>query len=499
MKKGSMTVFMGMSIMLILSVFFSLLEVIHYQMLKKESIIVTKIGIESMFADYNRPIWEKYGILAMDAGYCESDMNQEKIISRIRSYLDFNLQTDSNMPGGNHLGMNTTKCEITGYSLLTDDEGKYFIKQCSQAAISDIPENTLDMLSERASQIEDSESADVDIDEMLDDGQNALEDRSGKDEEESDENELKRPEDVEGGLSESEISRAGNPIESISQFKSKGLLSQVVDDETQISDKCFSKERLSNRSINKGTLSQDLSIGMDDKLLFEYYLLNKFGCYGDTNDRAGIEYELEYIIAGRDDDSSNLESVVKRILALRTAANLGSLMSDGAKLAQAESLALSIVGISGNPLIVEAVKVGILAAWVYVESILDVRTLLGGGTIALIKTPADWTSTLPTLSACLSKTYKAKESESGISYKGYLGGMVLLLSQKDISYRAMDLIENEIHTIENYENVKLDNMIVFAQLETGYETFPIFGSLVVVGTPLGNLRFACNEQLGYAY
>lgn len=503
MRKGSMTVFMGMSIMLILSIFFSLLEVVHYRALKKEAVIVTKIGIESMFADYNRPMWEDFGILAMDAGYCNSEMDLNKVTDRIRSYLESNLTLEDTLFGGNHLVMDTTKCELSGYTLITDDDGKYFIKQCADAGLADIPENTLDSLRDSAEQIEEDESSDVDIDAMLDDGQNAIagtEDESGT-QDEGDDSGVEtglRPEDVKGGLSESEIESAGNPIESISEFKTSGILAQVMPDGMEVSEKEFNADRLSQRKTKKGTIAQDISVGVDDQLLFEYYLLNKFGCCGDSKGHSGIDYELEYIISGKDDDKSNLESVVTRILALRSAANLGSLMADGAKLAQAESLAISLGGISANPVVVELIKVGIIAAWVYVESILDVRTLLSGGKIVIVKTPADWTSTLPTLGACLSGAYKAKESETGISYKGYLGGMLLLISKKDCSFRAMDLIENELHTMEDYKQVKMDNMIVYAELEGGYEAYPVFGSFVTVGTPLDNLKFECIEKFGYA-
>ena len=48
-------------------------------------------------------------------------------------------------------------------------------------------------------------------------------------------------------------------------------------------------------------------------------------------------------------------------------------------------IATSLAGFSGNPAVVKIVQIGVVAAWAYVESILDLRTLLSGGKFHSLK------------------------------------------------------------------------------------------------------------------
>ncbi len=64
---------------------------------------------------------------------------------------------------------------------------------------------------------------------------------------------------------------------------------------------------------------------------------------------------------------------------------MGYLIQDQQKCIEAEELAVALMGWSMNPPVVDATKWGILAAWAYSESILDVRALLEGRRIAWIK------------------------------------------------------------------------------------------------------------------
>ena len=91
------------------------------------------------------------------------------------------------------------------------------------------------------------------------------------------------------------------------------------------------------------------------------------------------------LIGGKDNDADNLRVTVDRLLLLREGLNMASLMAMPDKQSEAMALAVTLAGATVNPAIIEAVKYGILAAWAYVESVLDVRTLLDGGKISLVK------------------------------------------------------------------------------------------------------------------
>lgn len=103
---------------------------------------------------------------------------------------------------------------------------------------------------------------------------------------------------------------------------------------------------------------------------------------------------MEYILCGKDTDKKNLESSIERLMRMREAANVAHIIADREKLNQTLMIATSLAGFSGNPAVVKIVQIGVVAAWAYVESILDLRTLLSGGKISLIKSAAEWTTDL---------------------------------------------------------------------------------------------------------
>ena len=122
---------------------------------------------------------------------------------------------------------------------------------------------------------------------------------------------------------------------------------------------------------------------------------------------------------------------------------------------------------------------GILAAWAYVESILDVRTLLAGGKIAWIKTAENWSSSLSGLGELLSGSSRAKEQTEGEDYQGYLQKLLWLKSERVLNYRAMDLLELYAG-VNGRENMRMDEMILTLRADISYEAEPLFSEMVTI-------------------
>ncbi len=157
----------------------------------------------------------------------------------------------------------------------------------------------------------------------------------------------------------------------------------------------------------------------------------------------GVQYEMEYLIAGKATDTENLKSVVHRLMAIRFGLNYAYLLSDGGKQAQAYALAVQIGTIaSAVPAVVEGIKMLIMAAWAYGEAVIDLRGLLKGNKIPLIKKEENWQLSLHNLAKLSAET---KSDQSGISYQDYLKILLLLQSdQKEKYMRMMDLMEQRI-------------------------------------------------------
>jgi hypothetical protein len=150
-----------------------------------------------------------------------------------------------------------------------------------------------------------------------------------------------------------------------------------------------------------------------------------------------------------------------------------TLTRDVEKQKTAYTIAVALAGVSANPAIIYAVKCGLLSAWALAESILDVRTLLAGGKIAVIKSSAQWTTDLYHLGSAFSSFGKATECSNGMPYERYLG-FLLMTSEKKCAYRAMDLQEAAIRGMDRYEDFYMDNMVTDAELSVAYRYKTIF-------------------------
>ena len=184
-----------------------------------------------------------------------------------------------------------------------------------------------------------------------------------------------------------------NPLETVTEVKKDGVLSLVLPENTKVSGKSINiEETVSHRSLEKGTMDSYVGTDWYQKVLFHQYLVNYLGNYVEKKQDRVLEYELEYVLGGKANDAENLKIVVTELLAMREPLNMASLTASSQRQSEAMALAVTLAGVSANPAVIEAVKYGILVAWAFAESVLDVRTLLSGGKITMIKSDADWTS-----------------------------------------------------------------------------------------------------------
>ena len=205
-----------------------------------------------------------------------------------------------------------------------------------------------------------------------------------------------------------------------------------------------------NGAISTGGIPEEIG----EILLFQEYLLEHFKYYDEKaleDTLTSLDYELEYIIMGKSKDFDNLKAIVIRILLIRTIMNVISLMSDAKRNGDARLLAAGFVGFTGLPALVTIVKTLILFIWSFVESLVDVAALLRGKEIPFLKGKNDILVELHEL-ILASKTFikskaegiKENKSFLTLSYKDYLRMFLFIESQRNKSFRAMDLIQENL-------------------------------------------------------
>ena len=65
---GQVTIFLSLVLILVMSIIFTCLESARSQALRMRFAVVTRLATESVFAAYDRELWEQFGLL-----YCETD------------------------------------------------------------------------------------------------------------------------------------------------------------------------------------------------------------------------------------------------------------------------------------------------------------------------------------------------------------------------------------------------------------------------------------------
>lgn len=484
---GSVTLFMSMIIMMITSLGFTLLEASRYVGVNEKAKEVTAAACDSTFSEYIKPLYEQYGILGVDMSACSGDDSTYFIENRILEFANNSVSQDID-----YFHIDPISCNIPDYMLLTDNDGAAFIHEAAIYYKNNVGVEIIEAIENQSDTMNNYEESSKDVEGFLEQGNSVIKDSydvkkiSNETSNRKVLNDTQRVtkdslEQVEVKLSDAQVQKGETLIDDVGQFKSKGILEQVVPGGKDVSDKVFDvNNSVSNRNLCCGNSSNSSKCSLADKAIFSMYLKDKFSYFGRNLMHDGQQYELEYIVCGKESDRENLEGVVNRIIAIREVTNFAAIIKDPIKKSEALELATALSGFTLNPIIVEAVEYGLIAAWAYMESVLDVRLLLSGGKVSVVKSEAEWTSGLYNLANVFDNNYLAKNCEVGMDYSDYLVSFMILESNKTQSYRALDMMENSLNAMPYYENVKMDHLICDMNMELEYVSDPMFFSLVTL-------------------
>jgi hypothetical protein len=150
-------------------------------------------------------------------------------------------------------------------------------------------------------------------------------------------------------------------------------------------------------------------------------------------------------------------------------------MKDNIKREEAYEAALTITGFTGNAIIVRITQFLILGAWAYAESVVDVKDLLAGYRVNIMKSKSEWNLSLSGIKN-LSSTDKDREKRNGLSYEDYLRVMLFTQDKVEQIFRIMDMIEINIQSKYN-KNFKIVDCMVGISVGIEYEVKRIFSTI----------------------
>jgi hypothetical protein len=434
-KKGEVTVFLSLMLAVLLFFFQACLSSARFAFLRSQTQEALELAEYSILSEYHRELFEQYGLLYVELGYGSGLEDTEYLKQRLRGFLKENLPRGS-----------VNALEAWNFSRASDNRGMAYYEQ----AVSYMKQKTGAALLE---QLRSCEAL----------GKQAQE--QSEEYEEIEAREQKNLEELRQRREDEEQAYTPDPVSSISSLKEGSLLHLLLPDAGGVSGKRADLEKVpSRRNCLTGSGSRGIHKGnAANDLFFHGYLLEnltnavEFLAEGEETG-LWLDYQIEYLIGGEDTDIANLETVCRRILAIREGMNYAYLQTDTAKKAECEALAIALVGVTMVPGLVEAVKQALLLAWAFAESIADVRTLLGGKKCAFWKGDGTWRTSLEgALNLQNSASgFGDEEDAKGLSYEDYLGILLAAVGRETKTMRSLDVIEGVIKRISGCGGFYID-------------------------------------------
>lgn len=425
-KRGEITVFLSLLLSMVLFFFQALYQSAGYALFRSQFEEALELSEYSVLSEYQVKLWEQYELFYLDLSYGGGAEKTDYLEQRATEFLNRNL------------GSGQVKAlETRNYARATDERGTAYYEQ----AVSVMKAKTGANLLEKWKEYEEY-------------GQQAAEQEAGYQEADSRENQ--NLEELRRRREEEEETGTPNPAEYTESLKKSSILQRVLKDPGAVSGKrTDTAESPSKRTLAAGAGPRGRNTpGLVNDAWFLAYLLEHFTyassfLTGEKESGPWLDYQLEYLIAGKETDIENLEAVCGRLLAIREGVNYAYLLSDSGKVAECAALAASIVGATMIPGLVEAVKQVLLLAWAFAESVMDVRLLLNGKRVAFQKNAATWRVSLTgALESGGWSELDDSEDAGGLLYRDYLGILLTLTGREKRIMRSLDVIEGVVREAE---------------------------------------------------
>lgn len=459
--EGELNVYFALMIAVIIPLILTMIEGSRINAMKLQLECVVDMGMDSVLAEYNRPLLEQYDLLFIDLAYEQPYGSLDHLREHFEEYVSYNLQPQKDLPilqNRDFLGLRMESADILAASRATDEQGAVFRYMALSYMLNKYGMDYVDDLRDMAAVTERVELFDSDIIAENENAQNAI-----------DSIEISPPEDLEEGTEWSEPEK-DDPTDSLDELRYQGILSLVCEGEVSVAS-IDPNTYVTGRDLVKGNGMDDSweeHASLTEELLFNEYILEKCGNYRQEKEGSPLRYETEYVIAGKSSDTDNLRIAAERILLIRGGANSIYFFGNQGMRAEARALAVSLSFVLLFPEFEMLFEAAIIAAWIYAESVVDVKQLFSGKSVPLFKGEGDWNLSLEnalglTVDAVQDMTGEGtlpdQEGGSGLDYEGYLRLLLYTVPLEEKTGRCMDIVEMNIRNAAGYENFCLDQCV----------------------------------------
>ncbi|MEG1846850.1 MAG: DUF5702 domain-containing protein [Lachnospiraceae bacterium] len=448
MKKAEITVYLALTLSVMLSLILTLVEGARSSAIRMQIECVTDMGLNSIFAEYNKELLRQYELMFIDTSYGRDLATLANTETHLRNYMEYNFNPTKQtmlLDCRDWLGIQIEDVMILEASLATDESGGICKRQAIRYQKNRFGLTPLQDITKDAATIKQQHWDTGDITQEQDRNHDMIDAA------------LPMRENEKGEMSKVTID---NPADQVLGSRNAGILNLVLDNPSEVShNSALLSAYSSHRVLHTGTgipENHSLEEGLLEEGLFGEYLLDQCSTYRKPLEKSLLKYQIEYILFGCAEDSENLQCCANRLLLIRGAANLAYLRSDSTKMAEADMMALAIASAVLLPELQQAIKQSLVLAWAYAESVQDIKILLEGGLVPLQKGSADWHTQLSHLKDFRSHLQENNTGVTGLDYNGYLRILLSLMDRKEKTSRFLDIIEMDLRLTEGNKEFKID-------------------------------------------
>lgn len=440
---GQITIWLSLSFLVFLTLWLACLGSVQKQYQRQKAEQAVEAGMFSLFSEFEPHLLERYGLFYIDTSFQSGRERTDELCGHLWNFTERNL---TGVTGRALSGFKLEGVNVKNLIRATDGGGSVFYRQAIRVMKE---KNGVSLAEDWIFQEAFQTEAEEDVRRFQEDCEtyegNVVNYES---------------EDEEEGLDEG--------IRQWDGLRSSFTLRAALPDTAEVSGRALNPDsRPSARTLSEGIGSAD---GSENQLIQKQWFIS-YLCEYFTNaqqmlkepgENGCLDYQMEYVLCGNVSDQENLEQVIQELMLMREGINYVFLLSHPEYREKAETLSLLLAGFTGNGALIKSLEHLILLSWACGESLVEVRQLLGGCELAVVKAEEDWQVPLSGLLELIGNPGKYDEQtnrQQGMDYESYLRLLLSMRSAETLAMRSLDVIEGELQLLEGCGRIHLDHCV----------------------------------------
>jgi hypothetical protein len=465
-ENAYLTIYLALIFGVVLSLLLALIEGAAIGAVRLQSEIVADLGLDSVFAEYNRELLDQYGLFFIDTSYGTVNGGVGMVEKQLSDYMLYNMDPRQDKTifylYDTYLYLCNPQLEIEKITYATDDDGIVWKSAAVNYMKAVFGGDIVSEVQDNIAKVEENGLTTRDVVEELREKKNELD------------------KEIEEKMIEEygEVQDKGYIYDKVSSVFDDLVGGTIINWVTPSGDKMSSavveggpyySVRAKNGNINKGSgihEGVDKASGIIDEFIYNEYLMTMCGTYTNPKDEGQLKYQMEYILYGCNSDEGNMKNLVERLFALRLASNMMCIYNDSSKKNETEAVVTIICTFIGFPEIAEPLTDIILGIMALAESFSDIKVLLDNGRVPLTKSSGDWNVNIWNL--INGKIINGEKNTNGLTYNDYLRIFVGMMDKNEKLARSLDIVEMDIRKTDGNSGFRIDRCADYIRVQFGF-------------------------------